>query len=428
MGALVFMLYGALFAAMTVRHITYALVALTCMFAYEQWGAINIPLIAQNGDLVNIGILLLVCIAWFKAPTGSSFESIGYPIRMLIVLLIIYSFTSTLWAPTDANATTRFLDQTHYMISAVLVAPLLVLTRDDFSRYLNAVTLVGGVLVILFAFIPSFEGRGIAYEYDFEESLVLPLALGDFAGIVMLFALLRIRANLLTIVWALVVSGSAIFLIAKTGSRGQLIFALVSVLICLPARWKRFSVNKFMLYGILGLLAAGAFFVVTVTENTLSSRLDRADDATMTRVTLIKIVLEAWSSDPTAIIFGLGSQASWSDELATIYPHVVPLEILGETGFLGFLLFSTIVVMLFVKAFSGSLKASVNDQSLIDFCALFGAFVFALLVSCKQGTFISSINLLMFAVLAEKCFTLGTKRRRKRRSGTRKKRIMAGAT
>ena len=427
MGSLVFMLYGALFTAMSVRHVSYALVALTCMFAFEQWGGIHIPFIAQNGTLVNLGILLLCAIAWFRLPTGTTFEFITYPNRVLILMLLLYAFASTLWAPLDANATARFMDSIHYLIFAVVIAPLLVMNAKEFTRYLNAVTVVGGVLVVLFAYVPSFEGRGMVVEYDFEETLHLPLALGDFAGVVMLITVLRMRGKLLPVLWALFVFGSAIFLIVKTGSRGQLIFALGALVIAMPARWKRFSVNKVVLYGLLGLMAAAAFFVVTVTENTLSSRMEYSDSATMSRVMMISILLEAWASDPMALIFGLGSSASWSQELVQFYPHVVPLEILGELGFVGFIMFSLVVVSLFLRAFSGTLKDGVEEQSLIDFCALFGAFVFALLISCKQGTLIFSTDLLMYAVLAEKCFVLGRQRDRSRSlhtSGKRKRSMM----
>lgn len=411
MGALVFMLYGALFVGLTLRHVSYGLLALICMFAFEQWGAINIPFVAQNGSLVNLGIIVLAAFAWFRVPTGSTMEFLVYPNRLLLLLLLGYAFASTLWAPTDANSAQRFLDSVHYLLMAVLIAPLLVLTPRDITRVLDALTLFGGALVILFAFVPSFEGRGIAFEYDLEQTLSLPLTLSTFAGVVMLVTVLRLRSGLLRILWALVVFGSALFLISKTGSRGQFIFALGALLICLPARWKNFSVNKVMVYLLLGLLAVGAFLIVTQTENTLSTRLDTGDTATESRVRMIRILLEAWSSgDPVALVFGLGSSASWSDGLVQFYPHVVPLEILGELGFIGFALFALVVVSLFLKAFSGTMKARVADQSLIDFAALFGAFVFTLLISCKQGSFLNSTDMLMYAVLAEKCFVLGQKK------------------
>ena len=407
MGALVFMLYGALFVGLTVRHVSYALFALICMFAFEQWGGINIPFVSENGSLVNLGILALVGFAWFRVPTGSTFEFLVYPNRIILLLLLAYAFSSTMWAPMDANSAERFVDKIHYLLVAVLVAPLLILNPKDFTRVLSAVTYFGGFLVVLFAFVPSFEGRSLVTEFDLEDTVNLPLTLSSFAGTVMLITMLRLKANLLQVTWALLVFGSSMFLIAKTGSRGQFIFALGALLICLPARWKFFSVNKVFVYGLLGLVAAAAFVIVTQTENTLSTRMEAGDEATQTRVAMITTLLEAWSIEPFALVFGLGSSASWSEALVGFYPHVVPLEILGELGLFGFVLFAFVVVSLFLKAFSGSQKRMVSDQSLIDFAALFGAFVFALLVSCKQGSLLVSTDMLMYAVLAEKCFRLG---------------------
>ena len=410
MGTLVFLVYGGLFAALTVRHFSYALVALICMFAYEQWGGINLAYVAQNGSVVNLALILLALIGWFRLPPGSSLEHFMYPVRVAITLLLLYAFISTLWAPTDARATGRFMDGVHYLIVVVAIAPLLVMKPENVTRVLDVVTTVGGLLVILFAYVPSFEGRGIVYEYDFEETLSLPLTLGTFAGSVMIISMVRLRGGLLPTLWALVVSGSAIFLIVKTGSRGQLIFSLAALMFCLPARWKRLSLNKVMIYVLLGLMAAGAFLVVLNTENTLSARIRNADQSTQTRVEMISILMEAWSAGgPEVLIFGLGSSASWSQELVQFYPHVVPLEVLGELGFVGFALFSWIVLSLFMKAYSGQVKSQLPQQTLNDYSALFGCFVFALLISCKQGTLIYSTDLFMYAALAEKTFVLGGK-------------------
>ena len=145
MGAAVFGIYALIFGALSIRHVSYALVALICMFAYEQWGAIYLSFVASNGTLVNIAALTLVAIAWFRLPAGSSFEIVQYPTRALLTLFLLYTFTTTLWSPPDAEATKRFLDESHYLITATILAPLLIRTSADFSRVLDAVTWVGGL-------------------------------------------------------------------------------------------------------------------------------------------------------------------------------------------------------------------------------------------------------------------------------------------
>ena len=409
MGAAVFGLYALIFGALSVKHVSYALLALICMFALEQWGAIYIPYVAQNGTLVNIAVLSLVAIAWFRLPAGSTFEFVRYPTRTLFILFLIYAFITTLWSPPDAKAITIFLNQLHYLAAALVIAPLLIRKPQDFSRVLDGVTWVGGSLVILFAYVPDFDGRSLLVEYDLEETLTLPLALGDFAGLVLLITVMRFRASLVSVVWGLAVAGSALYLITKTGSRGQLFFALGSLIICIPVRWKGFTVTRIVAIMIICLLAAAAVFIVVNTENTLSSRLlnDGEDSfGTMSRFEMASILMNAWFADPSAMLFGLGSSASYSRSLITLYPHIVPVEVLGELGLFGFVFFSIAVLTLFLQAFTGTHRKSLDQVDLNNFAALFACWVFSLLLSCKQGSLLNSTNIFMYAALAEKCLLL----------------------
>jgi len=415
MGLAVFGLYAMAFAALSIHHVSYALLALICMFAFEQWGAIHLAFVAENGTLVNIFILALVAIAWFRLPAGSTLEFVKYPTRTLLFLFMAYAFVSTIWSPPDANATGRYLDQMHYLVAALIIAPLLMRTSADFTRVLEAVTWLGGALVILFAYVPEFDGRSLMVEYDLEETLGLPLALGDFAGYVFLITALRLKASLLRILWAGVVCGSALYLITKTGSRGQLLFAVGALMICLPVRWKAFSVNRVMTIILIGAIAFAAVFIVVNTENTLSSRLAQSEDTlgTLVRIDMVRILIDAWLADPSATVFGLGSSASWSRSIISGYPHVVPLEILGELGLFGFVFFGICVLTLFLQAFTGNHRKKLEQQELNNFAALFACWVFALLLSCKQGTLLFSSDLLMYAVLAEKCLRLGAPKPRR---------------
>jgi O-antigen ligase len=122
------------------------------------------------------------------------------------------------------------------------------------------------------------------------------------------------------------------------------------------------------------------------------------------------------------LLFGLGNSASWSRSLVGGYPHVVPLEILGELGLFGFVLFAVAVLTLFLRAFTGSTRRNMPHNAVLDFAALFGCWVFALLLSCKQGTVIFSTDLLMYAVLAEKCLRISAPHQARR---SQKRRVPA---
>lgn len=429
MGAIVFGLFAIAFGTLTLKHVSYAVVALICMFAFEQWGALYLSFVAANTGLVNIAILSLALFSMFRLPPTVVLEFVVYPIRGLLFLLLVYAYLSTAWAPFDAQAPSKFIGNLHYIVIYAFIAPIIVVKREDFTQLLNVIVVVGGILVVLFAYVPTFEGRSITAEYDFDASVTLPLTLGDFAGAILLIAIIRIKPNLLHLSWSMFVAASALVLIAKTGSRGQLAFAMLALLICFPVRWKQLTVNRFLTLLIIIALGVVALMFVLFTENTLSGRLVSATGEVQTgadaRIFMIQVLLNEWSSsDLATLIFGLGSSASWSPTIVGFYPHVVPLEILGEMGLLGFTVFSIIVVSLFLMAFSSRLKSQLSDQSVVDFAALFGCFVFALLISTKQGSFIESIQLMLYIALVEKCFRVGLlqnrkkskKRRRRRRS------------
>lgn len=412
MGTVVFALYALIFSALTLRHVSYALVALICMFAFEQWGTLYIPAIASNSSLVNILILALVIFGVARLPGTVALEFLGYPIRAAIILLLLYALLSTSWAPQDANATGRFIAYLPYLFCYVVLAPLLVRKSEHITKMLDTLTVLGGMLVILFAYVPEFKGRSITTEYNLDETVGLPLALGDFAGAILIIVMIRARGNFINICWALIVAGSALWLITKTGSRGQLAFVLMALLFCFPIRWKRLTVNRFMTLVMIVLLALIALAFVLTTENTLTTRLYGDGDGDVntgaeSRIEMVSILLNAWSSsDLTTLIFGLGNSASWSQHLTRYYPHVVPLEVLGELGLFGFIIFMGIVCGTFFLAFSNNLKARMTDIAVMDFAALFGCFLFALLISTKQTTLIFAIELMLYAVLAEKCYML----------------------
>ncbi len=414
MGAAIFGFYALIFCALSIHHVSYAVLALICMFAFEQWGGIYVSFVALNGSLVNLFILALVGLAWLRLPAGATFEFIQYPTRTLLMFFVGYIFVSTLWAPTDADATARFLNEFHYIFAGLFVAPLLIRSSADFTRLLDAVTWVGGSLVILFAFVPDFEGRSLLVEYDLEETLSLPLALGDFGGLVAVVTFLRIRSKFVILLWSLLVTGSALFLITKTGSRGPLFFSLITMLVCFPLRWKGFSLNRGLTLVLVALIAVGAAYLVINTENTLSIRMESSGDnfgdelGTIHRVDAARDILDKWLGQPSSMVFGMGSSASWSRTMLSGYSHVVPIEILVELGLFGLLLFGTAMLTLFLRAFTGSTRSKMTEESTRNFAALFGCWLFVNLLYLKQGSTIFAFDLFMFTALAEKCLRLGS--------------------
>jgi hypothetical protein len=105
-------------------------------------------------------------------------------------------------------------------------------------------------------------------------------------------------------------------------------------------------------------------------------------------------------------LFGLGNSASFSPDIIGRYPHMVPLEVLGEEGVLGLALFVAIVLLSIRYAMRlSSLKVLSQDVKRV-YAANFGCLVFTLLLSLKQGSLINSSMIFLFAVTGERYYHL----------------------
>ena len=398
------------------------------MFAAEQWGAIYVPFIAQNGTLFNILVLSLLIANYFRTPPGATFEFIMYPIRTLLILLFFYAVVTTTWAPVSGLPVQRLSDASIYLVAILFIAPLLLSKPSDFTRMLDGVNWLGGAMVIAFAYLPSFEGRTVAATNDaFDEAVAeqivgLPLTLATFAGVVAIVSVLRVKRMPIHMLWTAFVFISAMYLLAKTGSRGQFFFTLGAIMLSLPTLWKGFSINRVFLYCLAGVLIAITLFVVINTENTISSRLGEEGVARgfAVRFETTIIMLGLWSADFKTIIFGLGSSASWA--VVGIYIHNVTLEVLAELGLIGFGLLSIAVTWIIQLAYSGKIRKQLSNDSARDFAALYGCWLLVYFISFKQASLVDSIDLILYAALLEKCVRVSLNASRLRHSAKSRKR------
>jgi hypothetical protein len=103
-------------------------------------------------------------------------------------------------------------------------------------------------------------------------------------------------------------------------------------------------------------------------------------------------------------MFGLGNSASHA--VVGKYTHIVPVEVLGEEGIIGFcLLLAIILVVIRQGQRFNSLTFLSRDVKRV-YAANYGCFVFTLLLSLKQGSLINSSVLFLFIVLGDRFFRL----------------------
>jgi hypothetical protein len=113
-------------------------------------------------------------------------------------------------------------------------------------------------------------------------------------------------------------------------------------------------------------------------------------------------LLRTWAGSPLTLFFGLGSSASFDPDILGFYPHILPLEILGEEGIVGFTLFG-LAVFYTMRSASRLLHATRDlPQERATIATLFGLYLYAVLLSLKEGALLGTHDLFLYAILIGK--------------------------
>ena len=88
------------------------------------------------------------------------------------------------------------------------------------------------------------------------------------------------------------------------------------------------------------------------------------------------------------------------------YVTSLPLEILGEEGLVGFIIFILIVYYMVNSSIALHKRKDLTDDERKIFLANLGCWVFSMLISLKQGSLITSDFIFLFAALHERIIVL----------------------
>ena len=178
---------GGLFIALW-RFPAVALAGVLCMFGLEQWGQATTTFFAQHHTATNylIGGLLLLALVIQGVRRGFSLFS-GYPaIGWLTLALFLYAFASTQWAPRPDISLDLWASRWPYVVTFLILSPLVVTDNKDLRSGYTALLLVGGTLSIFLLFFVKWEARRIVLDHGLGN----PLAVAAMAGMVVLTAIL----------------------------------------------------------------------------------------------------------------------------------------------------------------------------------------------------------------------------------------------
>ena len=400
--------YSVLIAVLivgTIRRPAVAFAGVLCLYGLKQWGQNTTTLLVQYRMATNliVGALVLVAVAIlafgdrtkfdFKMPTNWKFA----------VALYFYAFMTLLLAPDFDASLKQWSLQWPYVVTFVIFLPLVLNSMADVRIAITATVLVGGAICALALFAGNWGLRGLVILGDIYEQQTNPLAIASLGGTVFLGALFLLRIP--QPVWrkillaALIPIGIAV--IFRSQSRGQLgAAALAGAIGWLFASRKAIGVRLFSLVvaGVfVGAMGWWVFDQLHVDAQRFSG--DLAGSDAEGRLEMARTLLGEAARSPGSLIFGLGNSSSYY--YLGIYPHITALEVLAEEGLVGFMLYAAFIVFTFAGA--ARLFGAMNDTSAIGdrvaAAAVLSLFMFELMLSMKQGTFLTSTYVIAYATI-----------------------------
>jgi hypothetical protein len=292
--------------------------------------------------------------------------------------------------------------------------PLLIYRADEFRSAFVLLFVMGTLISILLLFTVEWEHRSIVLSSHGMPIYGNPLAPAQIAGNVA-FATLFLKFKHKIKIWTLlkwIVIALNLALIVKSGSRGQLIAAILLMCLALPFSQQINSIKGWIVIAIaISSIASITYWTLELfwgEDQKISGPMgDRWSEEAMSeamggRFDNVLLLMRLWFSTPMTLLFGLGNSTSYDPSVIGIYPHFVPAEILCEEGLIGFCFF-VYILFLTMRSIARTYKEvrhnEENRSVLIVLCLMF---IYAFILSMKQGSMIGNLDLFMFAIMLGK--------------------------
>lgn len=374
------------------------------MFGLDQWGQATTQFFVNYPTFTNFLIGVFVVAALFVKHIRGHYILSGYPfVGWVVVSLFLYSLTSAIWSPRPNLSFYLWLVKGPYIITIVILTPFLISQIRDVQIGLSWLVVIGSILTLLLLFFVEWEYRQIVIA---GQAFGNPLAVSQMAGYTAL-ALILANSWRNRMLWKLIkwpIIAICLVLAIKSGSRGQLFGIILATIVFLPFSYRVRNIKGFIflvfIISCISLITNWALHEFWEESSRWSQ--DQMQDDVGGRLHMAAALLGHWWSSPMTILFGLGNSASYDPHIIGMYPHIVPLEVLAEEGIIGFGLFLSIIV-LSIRSINQAYKYVKNDQEYRGLLATISAmFLFAFILSLKQGSMIGSLDLFMTAIILGK--------------------------
>jgi hypothetical protein len=372
------------------------------MYALEQLVQALNPFYVAHTVTINLVVGFIASLSLFRVVTSAPVTetlALSKP-GWLGLTLVFYSLISTLWSPDPSLSLTVWMSSFPYVVLSLIIAPILLKNVSRFDAVFGLFIVFGVLICVALLLGVSWDQRNVLITTEEGRGMWgNPLAVASLAGTVSLVALLY-RPSYAGAAYRLMrwsAAAVAIILIVKSGSRGQLMFVFVSLLLVSP-----FLVRQSMWKGIAAvllvaaiMLAAAAWSLEAFWQGSDRWSADNMDSSAEGRLDNALFLVSLAASEPGTLIFGLGNSAAYDRHLLGIYPHFVPLEVLAEEGLVGFGIYTLLIAATFaslMRCWKLAPLVPVTDSLVVTLGAVF---VFNWLLSWKQGSMLGNVGVLM---------------------------------
>jgi O-antigen ligase len=277
-----------------------------------------------------------------------------------------------------------------------------------------------GSLILTGIVFSGFGRRSIVIAYDTASRQEIegnPLAVASFAGYVVVccvFSIYANKTNIFSRALKIALVLLSLYIIVRSGSRGQLVGVVLACLFWLPitmkVAMKKSTIIPLVFAGIL--FASSAYFIGNESDLLWRWQSERLQGDQIGRLERANLMIQhAVGKGPLTWIGGLGSSSSFA--LVGGYPHFVPGEVLAEEGIAGAILFFG---FLFTAALAGWRTINTPDlpaQTRLNMGALMTIFTYQFILCLKQGSLLGSPELFSLG-LCVSLVALGVKDRIRR--------------
>lgn len=359
--------------------------------------------------MVAFTVAMTTGYAVFKNP--QRFQGILNSTTIIIGIMFIWTLLSCIWSPGRAKGFEVFISTAPYLAMFFIFMPLLITSLADWSRVARLClvlgTIISGLILISPEFTMKFGRLGLDIASEAKGGRSSPLALGELGGTCIVLAVFV--GTKFDLLYFKVFRGIALLLgtilVVKSGSRGQLMFAVITVVLSYPIS-KQFSNAKNYIFTIIG-LGLTLFlinYIAGQVANTGSLDTEKrwAEGSTSSGVDVrldnIFFLLETWLKSPAYWIQGLGFYSFGElNPFGEPYTHAIVVDMLGELGLIGLILFLIMCILSWISCRKIFIAVRNDPIQRASFSSLAAMLIYQLLLSNKQGNIAGSF--LMFSLI-----------------------------